>query len=53
MSCNAAVFNRLHAIKLALGEWQPSYRIDRKEEVTLARLRVDHTFITHSFFAER
>ena len=27
----------------------PSYRIDRKEEVTLARLRIGHTFITHSF----
>ena len=24
-------------------------RIDRKEEVTLARLRIGHTFITHSF----
>ena len=33
----------------SLGEWQPNYRIDRKEEVTLARLRIGHTFITHSF----
>ena len=32
-----------------LVEWQPNYRIDRKEEVTLARLRIGHTFITHSF----
>ena len=33
----------------SLGVWQPNYRIDRKEEVTLARLRIGHTFITHSF----
>ena len=49
ISWNAAVFNKLHSIKPSLGEWQPSYRIDRKEEVTLARLRIGHTFITHSF----
>ena len=46
---NTAVLNKLHSIKPSLGEWQPSYRIDRKEEVTLARLRIGHTFITHSF----
>ena len=49
MSWNAAVFNKLHSIKPSLSEWQPYYRIDRKEEVTLARLRIGHTFITHSF----
>ena len=49
MSWNAAVFNKLYSIKPSLGEWQPNYRIDRKEEVTLARLRIGHTFITHSF----
>ena len=49
ISWNAAVFNKLHSIKPSLGEWQPSYRIDRKEEVTLARIRIGHTFITHSF----
>ena len=49
MSWNAAVFNKLHSIKPSLGEWQPNYRIDRKEEVTLTRLRIGHTFITHSF----
>ena len=48
MSWNAAVFNKLHFIKPSLSEWQPNYRIDRKEEVTLARLRIGHTFITHS-----
>ena len=49
MSWNAAVINKLHSIKPSLDEWQPSYGKDRKEEVTLARLRIDHTFITHSF----
>ena len=49
LSWNAAVLNKLHSIKPSLGEWQPNYRIDRKEEVTLARLRIGHTFITHSF----
>ena len=52
MSLNAAVFNKLHSIKPSLGDWQSSYRIDRKEEVTLARLRIGHTFITHSFLLE-
>ena len=33
-SWNAAVFNKLHFVKPSLGGWQPSYRIDRKEEVT-------------------
>ena len=43
------MFYKLHSIKPSLGEWQPSYRIDRKK-VNLARLRIGHTFITHSFF---
>ena len=49
MSWNAAVLNKLHSIKPSLGEGQPSYRKDRQEEVTLVRLRIGHTFITHSF----
>ena len=48
MSRNAAVFYKLHSITPSLGEWQPNYRIDRKE-VNLARLRIGHTLITHSF----
>ena len=48
MSWNAAVFNKLHSIKPSLGEWHPNYRIDRKEEVTFARLRIGHTFIIPS-----
>ena len=49
MLWNAALLNKLHSIKASLGEWQPNYRIDRKEEVILARLRIGHTYITHSF----
>ena len=51
MSWNAAVFNKLHSMKPSLGDWQSSSIIDRKEEVTLARLRIGHTFITHSFLS--
>ena len=43
MTWNAAVFNKLHSIKPSLGEWHPNYRIDRQEEVTLARLKIGHT----------
>ena len=49
MSWNAAVFNKLHSIMPSLGEWQQNYRIDRKGEVTLARLRIGHTLL-HTHF---
>ena len=48
-SWNAAVLNKLHSIKPSLGEWQPSYRIDRKKGVTLARLRIGHTLLQIPF----
>ena len=46
---NTAVENKLHSIKSILGEWRPVFRADRKEEVVLARLRIGHSFITHSY----
>ena len=46
---NTAVDNKLHSIKSILGEWRPAFRADRKEEVVLARLRIGHSFITHSY----
>ena len=46
---NTAVDNKLHSIKSILGEWRPAFRTDRKEEVVLARLRIGHSFITHSY----
>ena len=46
---DTAVDNKIHSIKSILGEWRPAFRIDRKEEVVLARLRIGHSFITHSY----
>ena len=46
---NTAVDNKLHSIKSTLSEWRPALRADRKEEVVLARLRIGHSFITHSY----
>ena len=43
------IFTLIYPFSSSLGEWQPNYRIDRKEEVILARLRIGHTYITHSF----
>ena len=41
--------NKLHYIKSILGEWRPAFKADRKEEVVHARLRIGHSFITHSY----
>ena len=46
---NTAVDNKIYSIKLILGEWRPAFRADQKEEVVLARLRIGHSFITHSY----
>ena len=46
---DTAVDNKLHSIKSILGEWRPAFRADQKEEVVLARIRIGHTFITHSY----
>jgi hypothetical protein len=48
-SWNDAVNNKLHAIKPTLGEWTPSYRAVRREEVFDARIRIGHTYLTHSY----
>ena len=41
--------NKLLEIKPTLGEWKQSFRKNRKEEITLSRLRIGHTRITHSY----
>ena len=46
---DTAVDNKLRSIKSILGERRPAFRTDRKEEVLLARLRIGHSFITHSY----
>jgi hypothetical protein len=42
------VNNKFHAIKPTLGEWTPSYRTIRREEVVIARIRIGHTYISLS-----
>ena len=41
--------NKLFAIKPSMGEWLPGFRSNRREEVVLARLRIGHTHMTHSY----
>ena len=46
-------FNKLHSVKPALGEWYPSYRSVRQEEVIITRLRIGHSRLTHSWLLAR
>ena len=41
--------DKLHSIKPILSEWRPAYKLDRKEEIVLTRLRIGHSYATHSF----
>ena len=41
--------NKLFQIKPTLGEWPPGFRRSRKEEVVLSRLRIGHTYFSHSY----
>ena len=47
--------NKLFQIKPTLGEWPPGfrYRRSRKEEVVLSRLRIGHTYFSHSYILRR
>ncbi len=47
------IFNKLHSVKPTLGEWCPIYRPIRREEVILARLRIGHSRISHSWLLSR
>ena len=44
-----SVNNKLHDIQPRLGIWSYSCRKSRREEAVLARIRIGHTYITHSF----
>ena len=45
--------NKLLEIKRTLGEWKQSFRKKKqKEEITLSRVRIGHTRITHSYLLE-
>ena len=41
--------NKLLKIKPTLGVWPSGFRNSRKEEVVLSRLRIGHTYFTHSY----
>ena len=41
--------NKLFAIKPNISEWLPSLRSNHREEIVLARLRIGHTHMTHSY----
>ena len=45
--------NKLFQIKPTLGEWPPGCRRSRKEEVVLSRLRIGHTYFSHSYILHR
>ena len=44
--------NKLLEIKPTQGEWKQSLKKTQKEEITLSRLRIGHTRITHSYLLE-
>ena len=46
---DTAVNNKLHSIKPILSAWRPAYRMDRREKVVLTRLRIGHSYATHSY----
>ena len=46
---DTAVDNKLLSIKSILSEWRPAYRMDRKEEEVVTRLRIGHSYATHSY----
>ena len=45
----SSVASKLKDIKPRLGHWSSSFRRSRREEVTLCRLRIGHTFSTHRY----
>ena len=51
-SWNNSIGNKLHDIKPTFGEYQSVVRIIRREEVVLARLRLGHTRVTHSYLLQ-
>ena len=52
-SWNREVDNKLHSIKPTIGEWHPGPQASRRDEVILSRLRIGHTYLTHSYILKR
>jgi ribonuclease HI len=46
-------YNKLHLIRPNLGERHSVHRSVRREEVVLARCRIGHSFITHSYLLRK
>ena len=51
-SWNNSIGNKLFDIKPTIGEYQSFVRNIRREEVVLARLRLGHTRVTHSYLLQ-
>lgn len=45
--------NKLKSVKPRIGWWLSAHRSTRREEVLLARLRIGHTHLTHSYLMSR
>ena len=43
-------YHKLHATKPLIGEHLPAYRSGRRDEVVLSRLKLGHSYLTHSYF---
>jgi ribonuclease HI len=52
-SWNNTIFNKLHTIKNVLGETKILNAKSRKNEVVFHRLRIGHTYCTHSYLLRR
>ena len=48
-SWNNQVNNKLKIIKPSIDKWESSNQLDRRTSIILTRLRIGHTFLTHSF----
>ena len=46
---DTAVNNKLHATKPLIGEQPPAYRSIRRDEIVLSRLKLGHSYLTHSY----
>ena len=46
---DTAVNNKLHAIKPLIGQQPSAYRSVRRDEVVLSRLKLGHSYLTHSY----
>ena len=50
---NRNTSNKLFQVKPFLEEWHPAFRKSRKEQVTITRLRIGHSRLTHSFILKQ